>query len=60
MGSMMALEAIKAVTDAGTSLRGRLLIYDALHAETRRIRIAPRGDCAVCGGAGLQNAAAKG
>ena len=37
---MMALEAIKLIARAGTPLRGALLIYDALHAETRRIRIA--------------------
>ena len=40
MGSMMALEAIKLIAGAGTPLRGALLIYDALHAETRRIRTA--------------------
>jgi molybdopterin/thiamine biosynthesis adenylyltransferase len=52
MGSMMALEAIKVVAAAGTPLRGALLIYDALHAETRRIRIAPQPACPVCHGAG--------
>ena len=40
MGSMMALEAIKLVARAGTSLRGALLVYDGLHADFRRIRIA--------------------
>ena len=44
MGSMMALEAIKLIAGAGTPLRGALLIYDALHAETRRIRARPRPD----------------
>jgi molybdopterin/thiamine biosynthesis adenylyltransferase len=52
IGSMMALEAIKLIARAGTSLRGALLIYDGLHAETRRVRIAARGDCPVCRGAG--------
>ncbi len=52
MGSMMALEAIKQIAGAGTGLRGRMLIYDALGADTRRIRISAREDCAVCGGAG--------
>jgi molybdopterin/thiamine biosynthesis adenylyltransferase len=52
MGSMMALEAIKLVAAAGTPFRGALLIYDALHAETRRIRIAPQPACPVCHGAG--------
>jgi molybdopterin/thiamine biosynthesis adenylyltransferase len=52
MGSMMALEAIKLVAGAGTSLRGALLVYDGLHAETRRIRVTARPDCPVCHGAG--------
>lgn len=49
VGSMMALEAIKEITGAGQSLRGRMLIYDALHAETRQINVQRRADCAVCG-----------
>jgi molybdopterin/thiamine biosynthesis adenylyltransferase len=56
MGSMMALEAIKLVAAAGTPLRGALLIYDALHAETRRIRTRPQPDCRVCHGAGQRSA----
>lgn len=50
MGAMMALEAIKHVARAGTGLGGVMLIYDGLHAETRRIAIARRPGCAVCGG----------
>jgi molybdopterin-synthase adenylyltransferase len=53
MGSMMALEAIKLVARAGTPLRGALLVYDALNAETRRIRTAARPDCPVCHGADI-------
>ena len=49
IGSMMALEAIKAVTGAGEGLRGRLMIYDALYAETRIIKANKRPDCPVCG-----------
>jgi molybdopterin-synthase adenylyltransferase len=49
MGSMMALEAIKWIASAGRSLMGRLLIYDALDAEVRTLRIARREGCAVCG-----------
>lgn len=52
MGSMMAVEAIKLVTGAGTPLRGALLLYDALDGEVRRIRAAPRPGCRVCGGRG--------
>lgn len=49
VGSMMALEAVKAITGAGQSLAGRLLIYDALAAETRTVRIGPDPACPVCG-----------
>ncbi|WP_424987628.1 molybdopterin-synthase adenylyltransferase MoeB [Microbulbifer sp. S227A] len=52
VGAMMAVEAIKVVTDAGAPLRGQMLIYDALYGETRTIRLAPRADCPVCGGKG--------
>jgi molybdopterin/thiamine biosynthesis adenylyltransferase len=49
IGSMMALEAIKLITGAGETLSGRLLIYDALAAETRTVRVAGDPDCPVCG-----------
>ena len=49
MGSMLALESIKELTGAGTGLRGFLLLYDALHAETRRIRTHRQSGCPVCG-----------
>lgn len=49
IGAMMAVEAIKVVTDAGAPLRGQMLIYDALFGETRTIRLKPRPDCPICG-----------
>ena len=49
IGSMMAVEAIKAICDAGEGLRGRMLIYDALYAETRTMTMKRRADCPVCG-----------
>lgn len=49
LGAMMAVEAIKEITDAGQSLRGRMLFYDALYAENRQMRLKPRPDCPVCG-----------
>lgn len=52
MGAMMALEAVKHVAGAGTGLRGAMLIYDALNAETRRMRLRVRSGCPVCGGRG--------
>lgn len=49
IGSMMALEAIKAITGAGETLKERMLIFDGLYGETRSINIKRRPDCAVCG-----------
>jgi molybdopterin/thiamine biosynthesis adenylyltransferase len=51
IGSMMALEAIKSIAGAGTSLAGRLLIYDALAAESRTVRLTADPACPACGGA---------
>ena len=50
IGSMMALEAVKLITGAGHTLAGRLLIYDALAAETRTVRIGADPACPSCGG----------
>jgi molybdopterin/thiamine biosynthesis adenylyltransferase len=50
VGSMMATEAIKLITGAGTVLKGELLIFDALEGQTRKIRIQRDAGCAVCGG----------
>lgn len=50
IGSMMALEAVKLMTGAGEPLTGRLLIYDALAAETRTVKVAADPECPVCGG----------
>ena len=50
IGSMMALEAIKVITGAGEALTGRLLIYDALAAQTRTVKIGADPRCATCGG----------
>jgi molybdopterin/thiamine biosynthesis adenylyltransferase len=49
IGAMMAMEAVKIVTDAGESLRGRLMIHDALYAEARVIGVKRRADCSCCG-----------
>ena len=49
VGSMMALEAVKLITGAGEALLGRLLIYDALAAETRTVRIGVDPACPACG-----------
>ncbi|MBC7674480.1 MAG: HesA/MoeB/ThiF family protein [Rhodoferax sp.] len=49
IGAMMAMEAVKHITGAGETLRGRLMIHDALFMETRVIGVKRRFDCAVCG-----------
>mgnify|MGYP001080643611 CR=1 FL=1 len=45
----MAVEAVKSITGAGEGLRGRMMIHDALYAETRVMALKPRPDCAICG-----------
>ncbi len=49
MGSMMAGEAIKLITGAGQVLKGQMLVYDALWAENRVLKITRRPDCPTCG-----------
>jgi molybdopterin/thiamine biosynthesis adenylyltransferase len=49
IGGVMAMEAVKWITGAGEGLAGRLMIHDALYAETRVIGVKRRSDCAVCG-----------
>ena len=49
IGAMMAMEAIKLVTGAGEALTGRLMLYDALAAEIRTVRVTADPDCPVCG-----------
>ncbi len=51
LGAMMAAEALKHLTGAGETLSGRLLIHDALLAESRVIAVGRRSDCPVCGDA---------
>lgn len=49
IGSLMALEAIKLITGAGEPLAGRLVIFDALAAETRTVTVTADPDCPLCG-----------
>ena len=49
VGTRMALEAIKLITDAGAPLIGRLLIIDGLSGESRLLKLRPNPDCSVCG-----------
>ena len=49
VGTIMAAEALKAITGAGETLAGTLLIHDSLWGESRRMRVARDPACAVCG-----------
>ena len=48
IGSIMALEAIKIITNAGNSLFGRILLYDGLNATSRTIRLYKDENCEIC------------
>lgn len=48
IGSIMAVEAIKLIVGAGELLNGRLMIYDALNAETRTIKLNQDTNCPIC------------
>jgi len=49
IGSLMAMEVIKHVCRAGETLVGRLMVYDALAAETRTLTVRRDAGCGVCG-----------
>ena len=55
IGAMMAVEAVKRIVGAGQTLNGRLLLYDALYAETRVIETTRRHGCADCAFASQSN-----
>ena len=48
IGSMMAVEAVKEITGIGKSLRGFLLLYDALSCEIRKIKTDKDIKCKIC------------
>lgn len=49
IGSMQALEALKLLAGFGTDLAGRLLLFDARHAQWRELKLMRDRDCPVCG-----------
>jgi adenylyltransferase/sulfurtransferase len=49
MGTLQAVETIKELLALGDSLAGTLLIYDAIGAQFRRIKIKRDPNCALCG-----------
>ncbi len=51
VGALQAAEAIKLVAGFGETLGARLLMFDALHAQFRVVRVQRDPECAVCGAA---------
>lgn len=51
IGSMQALEAIKVITGAGTTLKGQLLLMDALSMHIHTMRLPKNPACPTCGSA---------
>jgi len=49
IGTIQAVEAIKLILGLGTSLAGRLLIFDALMMDFMEVKIQRNPDCPVCG-----------
>lgn len=48
IGSMQALEAIKLIVGFGTSLAGKLLVFDARHSQWRELKLPKDPQCPVC------------
>lgn len=49
IGSLMALEAIKLIAEAGEPLLGRVMLFDGLKGEARTIALKRDPACPVCG-----------
>ena len=49
MGSLQAVEIMKEILDIGESLSGSLVIYDALHASWRKVKVRRDLACTLCG-----------
>ncbi|MEI8327439.1 MAG: molybdopterin-synthase adenylyltransferase MoeB [Betaproteobacteria bacterium] len=49
IGSIQALEAIKLIIGIGETLRGRLLLLDALSMEWNRMKLTKNPQCPTCG-----------
>jgi sulfur-carrier protein adenylyltransferase/sulfurtransferase len=49
IGSIQVNEAIKLLTGIGDPLTGRLMIYDALEMEYRKLKVRKDPNCALCG-----------
>jgi molybdopterin/thiamine biosynthesis adenylyltransferase/rhodanese-related sulfurtransferase len=49
VGSIQAMETIKLILGAGDSLKGRLLLFDALGMKFRELKLRKNPSCPVCG-----------
>jgi len=49
IGAIQVTEAIKLLTGIGETLLGRLMVYDALEMEYRKIKLRKDPNCAICG-----------
>ena len=49
LGTLQATEALKEILGIGESMSGRLLLWDALAARFRTVRLRPDPACALCG-----------
>jgi molybdopterin/thiamine biosynthesis adenylyltransferase len=49
MGTLQATEVLKEILGIGDSMSGRLLVWDALAARFRNIKLRPDLSCALCG-----------
>ncbi|WP_174846859.1 molybdopterin-synthase adenylyltransferase MoeB [Yersinia vastinensis] len=48
IGNLQAMEAIKLLADYGQVISGRILMYDAMTAEFRSMKLAKDANCEVC------------
>jgi len=49
IGAMQAMETLKVLTTFGQPASARLLMYDAMSAEFRTMKVAQDAHCEVCG-----------
>jgi adenylyltransferase/sulfurtransferase len=49
MGTLQATEVLKEILGIGDTMSGRLLVWDALAARFRTIKLRPDPDCTACG-----------
>jgi sulfur-carrier protein adenylyltransferase/sulfurtransferase len=48
IGNLQVVETLKLILGIGKTLVGKLLIYDALNTEFRKLRLRKDADCPIC------------